>query len=419
MLVLGGGKDPDLAHVHRRLSRTTAKSKPLVAALVLAALPGCALYGPKLTPISHLAYNQAVQESERRELLLNLVRLRYLEPPEFLAVSSISTQMEFDARASLTGTFGDDQAQSTRLSMPGASVGYSESPTVTFSPQQSGDFMSRLVTPVDMNRLYLLLRYGWSLERSLRLVAEQLNDLRNVAMRETHATADIESIRRFTDLARSMEALYSRHLIDIEAVDAWDVVSAGIPADGVAAQDFVSAAAGGYRLEYDRDAAAYELQRRVPRYALRVAPEGRGLPELDHVLALLGLEAGESSYELDPRAPPSAAGGSVVALRTRSVLGVMAALSEGVVVPPADLASGAAGPGEPVDASETLIRIPSSDEAPTGTSLAVQYRGHWFCIEDRDFESRRTLGALISLVRLQVGASDTKNVPVLTLPVAR
>ncbi len=423
MLVLGGGKDPDLAHVHRRLNRTTAKSKPLVAALVLgalAALPGCALYGPKLTPISHLAYNQAVQESERRELLLNLVRLRYLEPPEFLAVSSISTQMEFDARASLTGTFGDDQAQSTRLSMPGASVGYSESPTVTFSPQQGGEFMSRLVAPVDMDRLYLLLRYGWSLERSLRLVAEQLNDLRNVATRETHGAEDIESITRFTDLTHSMEALYGRRLLDIEAVDAWDVVSAGIPTDGVAAQDFVSAAAGGYRLEYDRDARAYELQMRVPRYALSVAPEGRGSPELDHVLAMLGLEAGESSYELDPHAAPSAAGGSVVALRTRSVLGVMAALSQGVVVPPADLASGAAGPGEPVDAaSETLIRIASSDEEPAGTSLAVQYRGHWFYIEDRDFESRRTLGALISLVRLQVGAGGTENVPVLTLPVAR
>lgn len=378
------------------------------------------MHGPGLTPISHLAYNEAVREGERRELLLNLVRLRYLEPPEFLAVSSISTQMEFDARVSLTGTFGDDQDLSSRLWMPGAAVSYSESPTVTFSPQQGGEFTGRLVAPVDLDRLYLLLRFGWSLERTLRLVAEQLNDLRNVATRETHTAEDIASIQRFTDLARSMEALYERRLIDIEAIDRWVVVSAGIPAAGIAAQDFVSAAAGGYRLEYDRSAGAYELQQQVPRYVLRVAPEGRDLPELDRMLTLLGLEPGESSYELDSRAPPSTAGGSVVALRTRSVLGIMAALSNGVEVPAVDLASGAAGPEAFVGgASETLIRILCSPEPPTGTSLAVQYRGHWFYIEDRDLESRRTLGALTSLVRLQIGAGDAENVPVLTLPVAR
>ena len=73
-----------------------------VLLLVLLAAPsGCALRGPALTPTSHLAYNEAVQQSEQRELLLNLVRLRYLEAPEFLAISSISSQMQFDARASL------------------------------------------------------------------------------------------------------------------------------------------------------------------------------------------------------------------------------------------------------------------------------------------------------------------------------
>jgi hypothetical protein len=40
---------------------------------------------------NHLTYNDAVQFTERQELLLNIVRLRYNEGPEFLATGSIST----------------------------------------------------------------------------------------------------------------------------------------------------------------------------------------------------------------------------------------------------------------------------------------------------------------------------------------
>jgi hypothetical protein len=397
--------------------------KGLVGALLLglmATLSACALHGPALTPTSHLAYNEAVQQSERRELLLNLVRLRYLERPEFLTISSISSQMQFDARASISADFGDDQRATTRLITPGGGVGYSESPTVTFAPQRGDDFTRRLVVPVDLDKLYLLTRYGWSLERTLRLVAEQVNDLRNVASRETFTAEDVESIERFAEVARTMESLYARHVIDIESIDQWIVVSPDIPADRIAAQDFVNAAAGGFRLEYDSETAAYELQMRILRYVLRVAPEGRGLPELDALRALLGLSAGESAYELDSQRPSNAVAGSVLAVRTRSVLGVMAYLSHGVAVPAADLASGAAGPSElKALANRPLIRILSSNEQPAGAALAVEYRGHWFYIEDRDLDSRRTLGALDSLVRLQIGAGGAQSVPVLTLPVAR
>jgi hypothetical protein len=392
-----------------------------VLLLVLLAAPsGCALRGPALTPTSHLAYNEAVQQSEQRELLLNLVRLRYLEAPEFLAISSISSQMQFDARASLGGTFGDDQTLATRLITPGAEVGYSESPTVTFAPRHSDEFTRRLVAPVDLDRLYLLVRYGWSLERTLRLVAEQVNELRNVATRESLTAADVESIVEFAELARTLDSLYTRRLVDIDVEDQWSVVATNISTDGVAAQDFVSAAASGYRLELNRDVMAYDLQLRVPRYVLRIAPEGRGLPEVDALLARLGLRVGEALYELDSRGPPGKGGGSVLAVRTRSVLGAMAYLSHGVAVPDADIASGSAARSElGAAANQALIRISSSDEPPTSTALSVQYRSHWFYIEDRDLESRRTLGALTSLVRLQIGAGDAQTVPVLTLPVAR
>ena len=109
----------------------------------------------------------------------------------------------------------------------------------------------------------------------------------------------------------------------------------------------------------------------------------------------------------------------MLTVRTRSVLGTMAYLSYGVVVPPTDLASGAAA-SSPFDGTVSPpIRVLSSEEPPVGAALAVEHRGHWFYIEDPDLESRRTFGALNSLVRLEIGAGGAQLTPVLTLPVAR
>ena len=58
--------------------------------VLLLFLTGCS-FGPSMMRANRLTYNDALQFTERQELLLNIVRLRYNEGPEFLATSSIST----------------------------------------------------------------------------------------------------------------------------------------------------------------------------------------------------------------------------------------------------------------------------------------------------------------------------------------
>src|SRR5690606_33334723 len=183
--------------------------------------------GPRLTPVSHLAYNEAVQISERRELLLNLVRLRYNDAPEFLAISSIASQMQFGAGASLAGSFGDDGG-TVRLAAPGAAVGYSESPTITFSPLRGEEFTRRLVAPVELDSLYLLTRYGWSLERTLRLMVAEVNGIRNAVPREAATAQDVDSLERFGEFARVMQSLHERHIIELDVVERWSPLSSPI-----------------------------------------------------------------------------------------------------------------------------------------------------------------------------------------------
>jgi hypothetical protein len=381
-----------------------------------AALAACTLHGARLAPVSHLAYNEAVQSSEQRELLLNLVRLRYMDTPEFVAISSISSQMQFAANASLLGTIGDDAGDATRLIAPGVSVGYSESPTVTFSPLRGDEFTRRLVAPIELNTLHLLTRYGWSLERTLRLLVDEINGINNALPRESTTPQDIESIERFADLARRLQSLYARRLLKIDLTERWERIADPIPAAGVSVQDLLSASAAGHRYRYDAASSTYAFESRTRGYVLRVAQEAPVQSEIDAVLASLGLRAGRAAYEIGA---PQASSESALTIRTRSVLGALAYAAQGVAVRQDEIDSGSAAPSALAEIQRPLLAVHNSLREPADAFIAVPYRGRWFYIEDRDLESKRTLGLLNSLVRLEIGAGGAQNVPVLTLPVAR
>ena len=52
-------------------------------------LSSCKSMGPKTIPYDGFNYNQRIADQENEQLLLNIVRLRYLEMPRFLSVASV------------------------------------------------------------------------------------------------------------------------------------------------------------------------------------------------------------------------------------------------------------------------------------------------------------------------------------------
>ena len=71
----------------------------IMAALFL--ISGCAAQGAKRVPRDRFDYNAALAQSTREQMLLNIVRSRYLEVPVFLTVSSVLTQYEYDSSIGL------------------------------------------------------------------------------------------------------------------------------------------------------------------------------------------------------------------------------------------------------------------------------------------------------------------------------
>ena len=95
----------------------------------------------------HLEYNISVKAASDEELLLNIVRLRYLDTIEFLAINSISAQTSVSV--SLGGRLGTDRGISTNLVIP--DLTFSDRPTFTFTPQRGREFAQRLTNPVDID----------------------------------------------------------------------------------------------------------------------------------------------------------------------------------------------------------------------------------------------------------------------------
>ena len=77
--------------------------------------------------------------------------------------------------------------------------------------------------------------------------------------------------------------------------------------------------------------------------------------------------------------------------------------------------------GQQFDWKEVLgdyLKIQVKNEKPIDTRLRVNYRGHWFYIDDSDLESKSTFTLLAQIFALQAGKAEG-IVPVLTLPVGR
>ena len=62
-----------------------------------------------------------------------------------------------------------------------------------------------------------------------------------------------------------------------------------------------------------------------------------------------------------------------------------------------------------------LVRIHSGDAQPADAAVAVQYRGHWYWIDDRDLRSKRAFAFMMMLFTMS-DPSSVENAPVVTIP---
>jgi len=358
----------------------------LLLGAVVFLFSGCAYFGPDTVHGNRNPYNIAIQKTSEEQMLLNLVRLKYRDTPFFLEVSSVATQFTYNAGLAGAFTHGGDISNIFEIG-PGGE--YEENPTVTYSPLQGEQFVKRLLSPISLETLLLLYNSGWSVERVFELCAQRINNIRNAprAAGPTPATApQYKTFKRLTDLMRNLQNK-----------------------DGL-----------NIRLEHPAPGAAEHQG--SSRIVMRLAEPSEALPESRELVNLLGLSPDKPFYVVH--------GHTIrpdrhdhIGIQTRSLMGVLYYLSQGVKVPPADIEAGKVTVTHTADGgvfdwdlvTGDLLRVHSQTAKPDKAAVSVEYRGYWFYIADSDLTSKTTFSLLHHLFALQSGDVQSTQ-PIYTLP---
>jgi len=330
----------------------------------------------------------AVQQTDAQELLLNLVRLRYRDTPFFLEVASVSANLKFHVEAEAGGVIPSSGPNVVTL---GGGVAYEESPTMTYTPLRGKQFVTQMLEPVELEILLLLSYSGWSVERVFRLLVQEINGVQNAPTASGPTPAVAPEFQKFRRVSQHLRDLQLHDLVDISTAPA------DVNADG----------------ENDRQS----------RIFLLFKPDALGRPETEELIELLGLTPGRRYYEIVSRIGQF--NPDEISIVPRSVTAAMYYASQGIEVQEEDEEGGRVtvtldDQGNRFDWKKVIgdfFRVRSGSK-PTDAYVSINYRGHWFFIDDSDLESKSTFVLLTTVLALQGGDVPSTG-PVLTLPVSR
>lgn len=376
------------------------KRLALVAAFALAA---CSVgVGPRHVPLDRFDYNQAIAMSAHEQLLLNIVRLRYRDPINFLEVQSVLTSYNVDRGVSLASAIGLDSGPFDEALSGAASGLMSDTPTVTYAPLQGSDYAHRLLTPIPPETLVLLAHAGWSIERLMLCCVDRVGDVSNARSATGPMPSVIPDNREFRGIARALRAVQATDELTTDLMNGADGddrtrVVLTFPQDDDRLREF------------EAMLARLSIAERAP------ADSSDGRPVF--------------AVELTDTATRDGAalngGTRPLLLRGRALLGVLYALSQLVETPDAHVADGVAYSPNTADPDAQwdvvmggYFRVRTSPRRPDNAFVAVRYRSHWYYIDDTDHDTKATFDLVGHLFALQSAGADG-GTPLLTVSAGR
>ena len=355
--------------------KTTRAQNFLPAALAGALwFTGCSHLGPKTVAVDRFDYSSAIADSWKQQTLLNIVKLRYMDLPVFVDVSSVVSGYSMQTGLNLSGTLSSQNAVQGNFGMLGGQAVYTDRPTITYVPMTGERFLRGFITPIDPKNIFFMLQTGYPADFILALTVESLNGVRNRSVvAGALRTADPEFVRAL-NLLREVQA----------------------------------AGAFGMRVEEDKAKGStgviFFRRDDVPPEVLEKGAEIR---------RLLKLSGDEQKFTLSYS--PVRGAENELAVNSRSMLQIMGAFASYVDAPEdlkernAKTEKGAAG------TVQDLVKIHSGKNKPARAFVAVHYRDHWFWIDNDDWQTKRALTAVMFFFTL-AETGDAGKLPLVTIP---
>lgn len=371
------------------------------------AFAGCAGIGPSTVVPARFDYTAAIGDSWKQQMLINLVKMRYGDPPVFLDVASVISQYQVVAGANWNGTFNNQSSSNTHtlgatgnLADPvtgavnwggafgspflsssqnfGVTGGYADRPTITYLPLSGDKFTRTLMKPIPPSALLSLIQAGYPVDLVLRICTHSVNGVRNrcgAPARSRHADPDFYPL---------LERL---------------------------------------RKVQDSGSMGLRVQKTSENEAIMMSFRGRTTDaqteqDVAFIRKTLGLDP--AGIEFRVVYGSSARDSSELAILTRSILEILVDSASRIEVPARHVEDKRVNPTMPEDTVAgvpvpALIRIQSSRLLPDDAYLAVPYRNHWFWIDDRDIRSKTMFSFLMFIFSL-TDTEGKQGAPVITIP---
>lgn len=404
----------------------------LAISWILSTQSGCSL-GPRSLATSRLPYNDAVKTTSEQQLLLNIVRLRYVDSPSSLSITSIADQREvsggLNAMPFFTSAGAGDIGSYRGTLLPQLEFSSANRPTLSYEPLDDQEFTRKLFTPISLEGVAYLSKTTWPISTVFRLYLENLNWVSNAETASGPTPLEPPEFAAFRTGIEALQRLQDRKLVTLYAIERDEAVSGLLPHDTQSATIAVEAVKSG--LNVSSSDAGITVVRRHKHPMLRVGDNVEADGDWSVFCESFGLNPAVRTFDLtaeqlDPylvNAPPQ--GLESLDLETRSLLQVLFFVSHGIDVPQDHLACGLAPytrdhDGRQFDWQEVLgglfhVCSIKADKPPACAHVAVPYQGYWFYIDQRDRATKSTFALLLEVSRLELESTET-NAPMFTLP---
>jgi hypothetical protein len=341
--------------------------------LSLLGLTGCTSLGPATIRRDRNDFAEAIADAAKREVLLNIVKLRYADTPGLVSVNQLVAGYSLNGSATLGTIFFDNLLAFSDDVNVGVTGSFSENPTVTYTPVVGEDFARIMLTPIPPSELFAMVAAGAPPDITLGLAVESINGLRNWSA-DVHGASAADA--EFAEVLGLLESLRRHGLVGFGFQTKDDVQTAKL-------------------LINDRPHAPRDDRVRRLIELLSLNPAARSFP--------LVFGFGDGSPDQ-------------IKVYTRSLFEILSSLAARISVPDGDVAAGQTyrTRSAPVGAIPTIV-VRHQVLPPWSDFAAVEYHGTWYWVDNADYASKRVFSGLM-LILNAVEKTRQPQLPVITIP---
>ena len=355
------------------------------------------------------------------QMLKNLVRMRYGEPPVFTTVGTVTEKYkQAPSQISLTGAVTsvlgssvDDSAKSENNLLGQVGIGGTRETTVQYSPLVGKELNKTMNQRLELETVFGLTQSGFSIERVLAITVERFGPALNAPF-ASGPTPDYlpkqEEFNKYGAILAALKDLRQQNKIRFFNASPDEICSPAKTKEKESPKKLIACFLD------DNDCLC----------------ENNDDPQWRELTNLLKIEDGKGVLMLTGSEIMST---SEIRVRPRSLFGIMHYLSQNVKVPDGDREivkiskiNNGEGCGEEgkkrdgwdcspagqrfeVISSDTRPQLICSSSQTDGdcASVVARHNGHWFYINAKDHSSKATFALLTKLFEIQISGRETNQ----------